>query len=53
MYAKCGDLSLSRNFFNIMSAKDVVAWSTMIFANGMHGNGKEALFLFEKMLLSI
>jgi hypothetical protein len=52
MYAKCGDLSVSRNAIHMMPIKDVVAWSTMIFANVMHGNGKEALFLLEKMLLS-
>nr|XP_027187589.1 pentatricopeptide repeat-containing protein At1g20230-like [Cicer arietinum] len=52
MYAKCGDLNLSRNVFDMMPRKDVVAWNTMIVANAMHGNGKEALFLFEKMLLS-
>ncbi|WJX72851.1 hypothetical protein P8452_56689 [Trifolium repens] len=51
MYAKCGDLSVSRNVIHMMPIKDV-AWSTMIFANVMHGNGKEALFLLEKMLLS-
>ena len=53
MYAKCGDLNLSRNVFDMMPIKDVFSWNTMIFANGMHGNGKEALLLFEKMLLSM
>jgi len=52
MYAKCGDLNLSRNVFDMMRRKDVVAWNTMIIANAMHGNGKKALFLFDKMLLS-
>ncbi|XP_024632897.1 pentatricopeptide repeat-containing protein At5g40410, mitochondrial [Medicago truncatula] len=37
----------------MIAIKDVVAWTTMINANAMHGNGKEALFLFEKMLLSM
>lgn len=52
MYAKCGDLNLSRNVFDMMPRKDVVAWNTMIVANAMHGNGKEALLLFENMLQS-
>jgi len=52
-YAKCGDLSFSRNVFDMIAVKDVVSWTTMINANAMHGNGKEALFLFEKMLLSM
>ncbi|WJX68200.1 hypothetical protein P8452_52591 [Trifolium repens] len=52
MYAKCGDLCVSMNVILMMPIKDVVAWSTMIFADVMHGNGKEAFFLLEKMLLS-
>nr|KYP49108.1 hypothetical protein KK1_029138 [Cajanus cajan] len=52
MYAKCGDLNLSRNVFDMMLRKDVVAWNTMIIANAMHGNGKEGLLLFESMLRS-
>ncbi|XP_057451920.1 pentatricopeptide repeat-containing protein At1g20230-like [Lotus japonicus] len=52
MYAKCSDLNLSRNVFDMMPKKDVVAWNTMIIANAMHGNGKEALLLFENMLRS-
>ncbi|KAK8469341.1 hypothetical protein PHAVU_005G053000 [Phaseolus vulgaris] len=52
MYAKCGDLNLSRNVFGMMHRKDVVAWNTMIIANAMHGNGKEVLLLFESMLQS-
>ncbi|KAK9275541.1 hypothetical protein L1049_022808 [Liquidambar formosana] len=50
MYAKCGDLDLSRRVFNMMPRRDTVSWNTMIIANSMHGNGKEALFLFHKML---
>jgi len=52
MYAKCGDLNLSRNVFGMMHRKDVVTWNTMIIANAMHGNGKEVLLLFESMLQS-
>ncbi|KHN26811.1 Pentatricopeptide repeat-containing protein [Glycine soja] len=52
MYAKCGDLNLSRNVFDMILRKDVVAWNTMIIANAMHGNGKEVLLVFESMLQS-
>ncbi|CAJ1958060.1 unnamed protein product [Sphenostylis stenocarpa] len=52
MYAKCGDLNLSRNVFDMIHRKDVIAWNTMIIANALHGNGKEVLFLFESMLQS-
>ncbi|WCJ40324.1 Pentatricopeptide repeat (PPR) superfamily protein [Euphorbia peplus] len=50
LYAKCGELELARAVFGIMPRKDVVTWNTMIFANSMHGNGKEALTIFHEML---
>lgn len=50
MYAKCGDLELSRKVFSLMPKKDTVAWNTIIIANSMHGKGEEALLLFQKML---
>ncbi|KAL6956571.1 hypothetical protein U1Q18_040653 [Sarracenia purpurea var. burkii] len=50
MYAKCGDLELGRRVFNMMHMKDAISWSTMIFANSMHGDGEEALSLFHRML---
>ncbi|KAL6283266.1 hypothetical protein ACE6H2_014195 [Prunus campanulata] len=50
MYAKCGELELSRRVFDMMPRRDTVAWNTMIIANSMHGNGEEALLLFRKML---
>nr|GMC66052.1 pentatricopeptide repeat-containing protein At1g20230-like [Ipomoea batatas] len=52
LYAKCGALELSSRVFNLIPTKDTVAWNTMIFANSMHGNGEEALFLFNEMLSS-
>ncbi|KAB2601956.1 pentatricopeptide repeat-containing protein [Pyrus ussuriensis x Pyrus communis] len=50
MYAKCGELELSRRVFDMMPRRDTVAWNTMIIANSMHGDGEEALLLFRKML---
>ncbi|KAJ7981995.1 Pentatricopeptide repeat-containing protein [Quillaja saponaria] len=52
MYAKSGDLDLSRRIFNMITRKDTVSWNTMIIANSIHGNGEEAFFLFNKMLQS-
>lgn len=52
MYAKCGELELSSQIFNIMPRKDAVAWNTIIIANAMHGRGEEALLLFRNMLIS-
>lgn len=50
MYAKCGDLQLSHRVFSMMPKRDTVSWNTMIIANSMHGNGEEALLLFQEML---
>ncbi|MFS7955866.1 putative tetratricopeptide-like helical domain superfamily, DYW domain-containing protein [Helianthus anomalus] len=50
MYAKCGKLEISQKVFEMISRKDTVAWNTMIYANSMHGNGIEALALFNEML---
>ncbi|OVA05194.1 Pentatricopeptide repeat [Macleaya cordata] len=52
MYAKCGELELSRRVFNNLPRRDTIAWNTMILANSMHGNGEEALSLFHEMLNS-
>ncbi|KAL6206030.1 hypothetical protein ACLB2K_023281 [Fragaria x ananassa] len=52
MYAKCGELELSRRVFSLMPEKDTVAWNTMIIGNSMHGNGGEALLLYRNMLES-
>ncbi|XP_058081429.1 pentatricopeptide repeat-containing protein At1g20230-like [Magnolia sinica] len=50
MYAKCGDLGISRRTFDRMPRKDTVAWNTMILANSMHGHGVKALSLFRGMI---
>ncbi|KAK2987501.1 hypothetical protein RJ640_012160 [Escallonia rubra] len=52
MYAKCGQLEVSRRVFDMMPRRDTVAWNTVIIANSMHGNGEEALLLFDEMVNS-
>ncbi|MCL7025447.1 hypothetical protein MKW94_018372 [Papaver nudicaule] len=52
MYAKCGELDISRRVFDNLLRRDTIAWNTMILANSMHGNGEEALSLFHEMLKS-
>ncbi|KAJ4964083.1 hypothetical protein NE237_024022 [Protea cynaroides] len=49
MYAKCGSIVLAKRCFDQMVDKDVVAWSSMIEAYGIHGLGYEALELFCQM----
>ncbi|XP_057465241.1 pentatricopeptide repeat-containing protein At1g18485 [Actinidia eriantha] len=49
MYAKCGSIELSRKVFDQQKEKDVVLWTVIIAGYGIHGRGKEAVELFEKM----
>eukprot|EP01018_Ginkgo_biloba_P011676 Gb_36231 [translate_table: standard] len=49
MYAKCGSVECARKVFNKMPKLDIVSWTAMIVGYGQHGNGKEALLLFEEM----
>lgn len=49
MYARCGALENSFKVFNLVKDKDPVLWTCMIHASGMHGCGKEAIELFDRM----
>eukprot|EP01018_Ginkgo_biloba_P009907 Gb_21316 [translate_table: standard] len=49
MYTKCGNIENARKLFDTMHEKNVVLWNSMIIGYGMHGFGKEALQLFERM----
>lgn len=49
MYAKCGQLELSRAVFDSMHERDVVSWNVMISGYGIHGYAKEALEVFAEM----
>eukprot|EP00249_Psilotum_nudum_P036556 c797_g1_i1 orf=24-215(-) len=51
MYGKCGSLEDSRRIFKGMARRDVVSWTSMIEACIEHGQGKEALQLFQRMQL--
>ncbi|CAL9038349.1 unnamed protein product [Musa banksii] len=50
MYAKCGCLGLARAVFDRLPKRNVVTWNVLIMAYGMHGQGEEAMELFELML---
>nr|VDD40736.1 unnamed protein product [Brassica oleracea] len=52
MYAKCGSLLAARKVFYQLNEKDVVSWSSMINAYGLHGHGSEALEIFQEMIKS-
>ncbi|OMO62853.1 hypothetical protein COLO4_32854 [Corchorus olitorius] len=49
MYAKSGCIEQSRRVFDNLRYKDVASWNAIIGGYGLHGYGKEALELFEKM----
>lgn len=52
MYSKCGSLDLARRVFDGDSfIKDAVSWSSMISGYGLHGRGKEAVLLYDRMVL--
>ncbi|KAL1356324.1 hypothetical protein HN51_008331 [Arachis hypogaea] len=50
MYAKCGVVEEACETFWRMRRKSVVSWNVMIFGLATHGDGREALALFARML---
>ncbi|XP_058760229.1 pentatricopeptide repeat-containing protein At2g29760, chloroplastic-like [Vicia villosa] len=52
MYAKCGALQTAMDIFFGMPEKNVVSWNVVIGALALHGFGKEAIEMFEKMRAS-
>ncbi|KAK8950427.1 Pentatricopeptide repeat-containing protein [Platanthera guangdongensis] len=49
MYAKCGNLKLAQEVFDMMSLKHVTCWNSMIVAFAIHGRSQEALDLFSSL----
>ncbi|KAF8703403.1 hypothetical protein HU200_032206 [Digitaria exilis] len=52
MYSGCGSMKYATRVFYGAKFKDVVLWTAMINATGMHGYGKQAIDMFETMLQS-
>ncbi|WOL08391.1 pentatricopeptide repeat-containing protein [Canna indica] len=50
MYSKCGYLDGSAKIFSESDELDLVLWSSMIAAYGFHGQGEEAIQLFDQMI---
>ncbi|CAN6464450.1 unnamed protein product [Victoria cruziana] len=50
MYANCGSLEIARYLFDQTDGKDVVCWCTMMTSYGMHGHGKDAIDIFNRMI---
>ncbi|KAK6930684.1 DYW domain [Dillenia turbinata] len=52
MYAKCSDIQMAKYTFNRMQQRDVVSWTSMIVGMAQHGQAKEALLLYDEMVLA-
>jgi pentatricopeptide repeat protein len=50
VYAKCGELLVSRKVFDGMAEKDTVSWNSMIVMYAQNGLSAEALDVFKGML---
>ncbi|KAH0651168.1 hypothetical protein KY285_031282 [Solanum tuberosum] len=49
MYGKCGSLASSIKIFNEMTTKNVITWTSIVSALGLHGYALEALEKFKEM----
>lgn len=52
MYAKCGSIIDSHRIFISMSHRNLLSWTSMIVGFGAHGQGREAIKLFNDMVRS-
>ncbi|GAV84358.1 PPR domain-containing protein/PPR_2 domain-containing protein [Cephalotus follicularis] len=49
MYAHCGTLESAYKVFNHVRNKGLILWTTMMNAEGLHGRGKAAIDMFNRM----
>ncbi|KHN13611.1 Pentatricopeptide repeat-containing protein, chloroplastic [Glycine soja] len=49
-YSKWGRMEDARHVFNWVRCKNVISWSALIAGYGNHGQGEEAVEMFEQML---
>ncbi|KAK1440500.1 hypothetical protein QVD17_06328 [Tagetes erecta] len=49
MYGKCGSLWSAVKVFDEMLERNLISWTALISALGLHGHGKEALERFKQM----
>ncbi|KAJ0501598.1 putative tetratricopeptide-like helical domain superfamily [Helianthus annuus] len=49
MYGKCGSLLSAVKVFDEMLERNVISWTALVSALGLHGHGKEALQRFKQM----
>ncbi|KAL0560180.1 hypothetical protein IC582_000577 [Cucumis melo] len=51
MYAKCGRIDYASRFFELMPARNLYSWNSMISGYARHGHGTKSLDLFAQMKL--
>ncbi|KAK1395349.1 putative pentatricopeptide repeat-containing protein [Heracleum sosnowskyi] len=51
MYAKCGNIRISRWIFDDIEKPDMVTWTAMIMGYALHGHPRDAISSFERMIL--
>ena len=49
-YSKWGRMEDARHVFNWVRCKNVISWSALIAGYGNHGQGEEAVEMFEQVL---
>ncbi|KAL6581366.1 hypothetical protein OROMI_007289 [Orobanche minor] len=50
MYGKCGCINSSITIFNEVKEKNIISWTALVSALGLHGYGNEALDRFREMV---
>ncbi|KAL4182599.1 hypothetical protein AMTRI_Chr11g150950 [Amborella trichopoda] len=49
-YARGGNINFAKHAFSLMQTRDTISYNSMIKAYALHGQGAEALSLFEQMV---
>ncbi|XP_078181371.1 tetratricopeptide repeat (TPR)-like superfamily protein [Carex rostrata] len=52
MYCKCGRVEMAKKAFDRMKERNIFTWSALVAGYGIHGRGREALEVFDKMISS-
>ncbi|XP_006655331.2 pentatricopeptide repeat-containing protein At4g14050, mitochondrial [Oryza brachyantha] len=52
MYSKCSDIHSAREVFKGITFHDMIAWTTMVVGEAQHGHAKEALALYDRMVIA-
>ncbi|XVE59581.1 hypothetical protein DITRI_Ditri05aG0057300 [Diplodiscus trichospermus] len=51
MYAKCGSMDSAWGVFKVTNGRSVVSWTTMIMGCAQNGQAREALSIFDEMIM--